>query len=118
MDSTTTPDVEGPVPLEDVRREIRGTLTAWTGAGIYVQEAKALRDLAEAYVRLGGDLELEQPAIRAELDAALKQRAEVILAAGKVIAAAEELGGDTFEGRLEELGAHIEVLGILLEGLR
>lgn len=118
MDSTTTAPAEGPVPLEDVRREIRGALTAWAGAGIIPGEARPLRDLAEAYVRLGGDLELEQPAIRAELDAALKQRAALTLAAGKVLDVAAGLGGDTFEGRLEELKTAIMDLELAVEAAR
>jgi hypothetical protein len=120
MDSTTTPDgVE--VSLAKVRARLREELITGVNVatGLDVPTwAGTLRDLAETYVRLGGDLELEQPAIRAELDEALRHRAALTLAAGKVLDVAAGLGGDTFEGRLEELKTAIMDLELAVEAAR
>lgn len=102
--------------LADVRAAIRAELVAWATTGIAEGVTGDLADLAKVYVDLGGDLELDRPAIRAELDAALTARAELVIAGERVTAAAKELGADTFEGRLEDLGATINYLDAAIEG--
>jgi hypothetical protein len=118
LETATTPAAAA-APLVVVRNRIRVELDRATNAALgdalVGYHADRIRDLADAYVALGGDLELAPPPVdprRATLE-------EVARAGAAVIAACQdaELRRESFAGRLDVLPEPLNALGEAIAAL-